>query len=171
MIDRQEAYWGREHLQPGDWHPGGGASLVRDHTRYPQDQPPWRGLRATWVIFRHLFWSAVSGAVVPLRFQFGGSLHLPHLCGGVNHPDVCFGLGAPIHQQIHQMYATRGSLAPDGRPIACGHVDVGARAKLFGGIVASDPVKTGANAAVLVDVAVGSKALDVLALRCAFAFV
>lgn len=159
MIDSQEADWGREHLQPGDWHPGWGLScLVRDHARYQQDQSPWRGLRATGVIFRHLFWSEVSGEVIPLRVQFGGSLHLPHLRGGVIRPDVCLGLGAPIHQKD----ATRGSPAPDGRPIDRGHMDLGARARLFGGMVAEDPVRMGANAAVLADVAVGSKALGAL---------
>lgn len=154
MIDSQEADGGRENLQPCDWHPGGGVSfVVRDHTRYQQDQPLWRGLRATVVIFRQLFWSAMSGAVIPLRFQFGGNLHLPYLRGGVSHPDFCLGFGAPIHQEV----AIRGSLAPDGRPIDCGYVDVGLRAKLSGSMVSK-----GTSAAVLADVAMGSKALGAL---------
>lgn len=161
LVDSQHPDWSRESLQPGEWDPGKRLlRCVRDYQRYEKKKPPLRSLRSAWAVFRHRFWSAVSGADIPLNCQLGGGLLLPHPNGVVIHPDSQIGPNCLIFQQV-----TLGSLASGGTPVIGGHVDIGAGAKLLGGIVVGDHARIGANAVVLADVPAGSVAVGAPA-RC-----
>jgi serine O-acetyltransferase len=161
MIDSQEPDWGRERLKAGEWSPGKRLlCCIRDYQRYQHEQPPLCKLRSAWAVLRHRFWSAVSGADIPLNSQLGGGLLLPHPNGVVIHPDAIVGPNCLIFQQV-----TLGSLESGGTPVIGGHVDIGAGAKVLGGVVIGDHAKIGANAVVLDDVPAGSVAVGAPA-RC-----
>lgn len=96
---------------------------------------------------RHRFWSAVSGADIPLTCQIGGGLRLPHPNGVVIHPDARIGPNCLIFQQV-----TLGTVDSGGTPVVGGHVDIGAGAKLLGPVVIGDDAVIGANAVVVSDV-------------------
>ncbi len=148
MIASDEPDWSRERLQPGEWSPGKRLlSCIRDYQRYQQKQVPLRSLRSAFAVLRHRLWSTVSGADIPLNCQIGGGLLLPHPNGIVVHPDARIGPNCLIFQQV-----TVGTLASGGTPIIGGHVDIGAGAKLLGGIIVGDHARIGANAVVLTDV-------------------
>ena len=85
----------------------------------------------------------------------GGGLLLPHPNGVVIHADVEIGPNCLIFQQV-----TLG--ARHGRvPRLGGHVDIGAGAKLLGGIVVGDDALIGANAVVLDDVPAGATVVGI----------
>ena len=97
----------------------------------------------------------MTGADIPLRCRIGGGLLLPHPNGVVIHPDAEIGPNGLIFQQV-----TLG--ARHGRvPKLGGHVDVGAGAKLLGGLIVGDDALIGANAVVLKDVPPGATALGI----------
>jgi len=113
-------------------------------------------MKGFWSL-QHRFWSAVSGADIPLNAQVGGGLLLPHPNGIVIHPDAVLGPNCLIFQQV-----TIGAGGPKpGVPKLGGHVDVGAGAKLLGGITIGDHARIGANAVVLDDVPPGATAVGV----------
>jgi serine O-acetyltransferase len=93
----------------------------------------------------HRFWSAVTGADIPLNTSIGGGLLIPHPNGIVIHPEARIGPNCLILQQVRRgVGGTR-----TGTPQLGGHVDIGAGAKVLGGIVLGDHSKIGANAVVL----------------------
>jgi serine O-acetyltransferase len=99
-----------------------------------------RGIIATFahklLIFRHRFWSVVTGADIALNSNIGGGLLLPHPNGVVIHPRAIIGVNCYILQQV-----TIGELPHrDGVAVIEGHVDIGAGAKILG------PVRIGAHA-------------------------
>lgn len=106
-------------------------------------------------VARHRFWSAVSGADIPLACHFGGGLLLPHPNGVVIHPNVRIGINCLIFQQV-----TLGH-AGSGVPTVGDHVDFGAGAKVLGAITIGDGAVIGANAVVLMDVPPGATAVGV----------
>ena len=161
MIDSKNPDWTRAHLHPGEWNPGKRLlSCIRDYQRYRQKPAPLGRLRRMWAIVRHRFWSAVSGADIPLNCQIEGGLQLPHPNGVVIHPDARIGPNCLIFQQV-----TIGTLASGGTPVIGGHVDIGAGAKLLGGIVIGDHARIGANAVVLSNIPAGAVAVGAPA-RC-----
>jgi len=101
-------------------------------------------------VFRHRFWSAVSGADIPLAAKIGGGFFMPHPNGIVIHPDAQIGCNCLFFQQV-----TIG-MAKDGIPTIEGHVDIGAGAKILGPITVGAHAKIGANAVVLTDVPAGA---------------
>jgi serine O-acetyltransferase len=99
-------------------------------------------------VLRHRFWSVVSGADIPINtHHLGGGLLLPHPQGVVIHPDVVLGPNCLLMQQV-----TLGTGPKPGVPRLGGHVDVGAGAKILGGVVIGDHAVIGANAVVISDV-------------------
>lgn len=144
--------WAREALAPGEWNPGKRLlASLRDYQRLASMPGPMAALRKKWAVLRHRFWGAVSGADIPLNSCIGGGLLLPHPNGVVIHPDARIGPNCLIFQQV--TLGTRG----DGRaPVLQGHVDVGAGAKLLGGITVGAHAVVGANAVVLQDVPPGA---------------
>jgi serine O-acetyltransferase len=104
-------------------------------------------------VLRHRIWSVITGADIPLGSRIGGGLLLPHPNGIVLHPAAEIGPNCLIFQQV-----TIGS-RKGGVPRIGGHVDIGAGAKLLGGITVGDHAKIGANAVVLCDVPEGATAV------------
>jgi serine O-acetyltransferase len=139
--------WRRERSQRF-WDPG--RKLLLAIRRY-QNWRTKRGAAAVfvckWLVLRHRFWCAVTGADIPLNCQIGGGLLIPHPNGIVIHPDVKIGVNCLIFQQV-----TIGTRGEPGVPEIAGHVDIGAGAKILGPIYIGAHAKVGANAVVLSNV-------------------
>lgn len=97
-------------------------------------------------VVRHRWWSLVTGADIPLNCRLSGGLLLPHPNGIVIHPDAEIGPNCLLFQQV-----TIG-MGNSGVPKIKGHVDIGAGAKILGGVTIGPHAKIGANAVVLCDV-------------------
>lgn len=147
-VSATEPDWSREHLRSGEWSPGKYLlACIRDYQRHRAEPHFASPLLKRWAVLRHRFWSAVSGADIPLNCQIGGGLLLPHPNGVVIHPDAVIGPNCLIFQQV--TIGTRGGAVA---PKLAGHVDVGAGAKVLGGITVGDHARIGANAVVMCDV-------------------
>lgn len=105
---------------------------------------------------RHRFWSVVTGAEIDLNASIGGGLLLPHPNGIVIHPDAVIGPNCLIFQQV-----TIGTSGRGGYPRIGGHVDIGAGARILGGVVVGDHAVIGANAVVLTDVPTHGRAVGI----------
>lgn len=81
---------------------------------------------------------------------------LPHPNGVVIHPRANVGPNCLIFQQV-----TVGNGDGADVPKIGGHVDIGAGAKLLGGIIVGDHARIGANAVVLQDVPEGATAVGI----------
>lgn len=141
--------WRREARTRWEWAPG--KSLLACIRGYQ------RGgfLKKKLFVFRHRFWSTVSGADIPLNAKIGGGLLIPHPNGIVIHPDSWVGPNCLIFQQV-----TIGH-AGTGVPYIGGHVDIGAGAKLIGPITIGDHARIGANAVVTNSVPAGATAVGI----------
>ena len=143
-----EPDWSRE--EPVRWWDPSRQLLatIRAHARASRRRGlAWR-LAQKVAVLRHRFWSVVAGADIPINaHQLGGGLLLPHPQGVVIHPDVELGPNCLLMQQV-----TLGTGPKPGVPKLGGHVDVGAGAKILGGVVIGDHAVIGANAVVISDV-------------------
>jgi serine O-acetyltransferase len=111
-------------------------------------------------ILRHRFWSVITGADIPVNCQIEGGLLIPHPNGIVLHPEVKIGPNCLIFQQV-----TIGTTMNDTRvPTIGGHVDIGAGAKILGGVYIGSHAKIGANAVVLTDVPTSKTAVGIPAI-------
>lgn len=108
------------------------------------------GMRYLSVV-EHRFWSAVTGADIPLNCQLGGGLLLLHPNGIVIHPDATVGPNCLLLQQVTLTEGVRLG----------GHVDVGAGAKIVRPVSIGNHASIGANAVVLTDVPEGATAVGV----------
>ena len=113
-------------------------------------------MRRRWVL-EYRFWSAVTGADIPLTVSIEGGLLLPHPHGVVMHPNVRIGPNCLIFQQV--TLGTRGGRP--GAPKLGGNVDVGAGARILGPLTIGDHARIGANAVVLCDVPPGHRAVGI----------
>ncbi len=140
--------WSREHKRPGEWNPGKSLlASIRAYQKHRDSGHLLAVLLRRWAVLRHRFWSAVSGVDIPLNCQIEGGLLLPHPNGIVIHPAARIGPNCLLFQQV-----TLGTRGGTEAPVLEGHVDVGAGAKLLGGIRVGAHAQIGANAVVLVDV-------------------
>jgi serine O-acetyltransferase len=148
--------WSRERPTQF-WDPGRKLLLTIRRYQHWQERPGFvaRCFRKT-IVFRHRFWSVVTGADIPLNCQIGGGLLIPHPNGIVIHPDAKIGVNCLIFQQVTIGYRGRGK---SGLPEIAGHVDIGAGAKILGGLKISAHAKIGANAVILSDVEAGAVAV------------
>ena len=145
----------REYKSWADWNPS--RSLIAS-IRSSQRIRSNRLLRAVvqkTAVLRHRFWSAVTGADIPIQCQIGGGLLMPHPNGIVIHPDAVIGPNCLLFQQV-----TIGQ-SNSGVPVIGGHVDIGAGAKILGAISIGDHAVVGANAVVLRDIPMGATAVGV----------
>ncbi|MBT8154503.1 serine acetyltransferase [Epibacterium ulvae] len=150
----QDPDWSREACT-GGWQPS--RRLLRSLRAYqrPGTAGFAGGLRRRLAVLHHRFWSAVTGADIPLNAQIAGGLLLPHPNGVVIHPDAVVGPNCLLFQQV-----TLGTTAGrSGAPRLGGHVDVGAGAKLLGPVSIGDHAVIGANAVVLSDIPAGAVAV------------
>jgi serine O-acetyltransferase len=156
VISAVEPDWNRERCLRL-WDPARRLlRSIRCYQRWMGRGPIWRCLSKYWVL-EHRFWSAVTGADIPLNCSIGGGLALTHPNGVVIHPDAIIGVNCLIFQQVT---IGMGGSKP-GAPILGGHVDVGAGAKVLGGVRIGDHALIGANAVVLQDVPEGATAAGV----------
>ena len=156
-VSAQVPDWTRERCGWFEWKPG--AQLVRSIRRYQAAcrlPRPVRFFLKPLAVLRHRFWSVVSGADVPTNVSIGGGLVLLHPNGVVIHSRATIGPNCLIFQQV-----TLGTDRRGGVPAVGGHVDIGAGAKLSGGIRVGDHAQIGANAVVLCDVPEGGVAVGV----------
>lgn len=147
-VSAEHPDWSREHKACWEWSPS--KSLLRSIRRYHAANHVWFPIARLFkiiAIIQYRFWSILTGADIPINTQIGGGLLIPHPNGIVIHPDVSIGPNCLILQQV-----TLGSDERGGTPIIDGHVDIGAGAKLIGGIRVGKHAKIGANAVVLQDV-------------------
>ena len=148
--------WNRERCR-SFWDPS--RRLLRSIRKYQKWRDcafPWYFISKYWV-FQHRFWSAVTGADIPLNSKLGGGLVLLHPNGVVIFPGSVIGPNCLIFQQVT---IGLGGSKP-GAPMLGGHVDVGAGAKILGGVRIGSHALIGANAVVLQDVPSGATAVGV----------
>ena len=149
--------WSREKKPPFLWNPPQALlSSIRTYQRHSGSRNPLRILIKKYMILRHRFWSAVTGAEIPINCQIGGGLSLPHPNGVVIHHKAKIGPNCLIFQQV-----TIGTRAGSMPPVIGGHVDIGAGAKILGNVHIGDHARIGANAVVLTDVPAGMTAVGI----------
>jgi len=149
--------WTREAPGSRRWDPPRRLiRAIREYQRF-RDQP---GLRAyvgkRSAVLAHRFWSAITGADVPLDCHIDGGLKLPHPAGVVVHPQAKIGPNCLLFQQV-----TVGTAGSAGVPTLGGHVEVGAGAKILGSVTIGDHAKIGANSVVLEDVPAGATVVGI----------
>lgn len=139
--------WSREARKPFTWDPGKSLlAALREYQRAANRRGILPCFRRKIAVLRHRFWSIASGADIPINSDIGGGLMIPHPNGIVIHPEARIGPNCLILQQV-----TVG-VGKGGVPRLEGHVDIGAGAKVLGGITLHEHCKVGANAVVLTDV-------------------
>jgi serine O-acetyltransferase len=148
--------WNREQPR-GFWDPGRKLLLaIRKYQDLGRNAGAFAALARKCLVFRHRFWSVVTGADIPLNCNIGGGLLLNHPNGIVIHPAARIGVNCLISQQV-----TVGATEKMGLPEIGGHVDIGAGAKILGPVRVGDHARIGANAVVVNDVPGGATAIGV----------
>lgn len=151
--------WERERGIAGEWKPGYRLlRALRDYQYRKGKRGLWNRLKRSWATLRHRFWSAVTGADIPLNAcGIEGGLLIPHPNGIVVHPEARIGPNVLLFQQV-----TIGSGGPlSGVPELGRGVTVGAGAKVLGGVRIGDFAVIGANAVVIQDVPSGATAVGI----------
>lgn len=143
LDDWETPHWERESPRRF-WDPGRKLlKSIRDYQRLDGKASWTSKIKKKIYVARHLFWSAISGADIPLNTTIGGGLLIPHPNGIVIHPASTIGVNCLIFQQV--------TLA--GKCELGTHVDIGAGAKLLGPLQIGSHAQIGANAVVTKDVA------------------
>jgi len=156
-VSAEIADWSREHRGFMDWLPSRSLlESIRAYQRHAGASGPLHALARRVALLRHRFWSVVTGADIPPNCVLGGGLLLPHPNGIVIHPEATVGVNCLIFQQV-----TIGAGGRAGFPRIGGHVDIGAGAKILGGVVIGDHARIGANAVVVDDVPPGTTAAGI----------
>jgi serine O-acetyltransferase len=157
-TDANAPDWSREHKRWWHWAPSRSlmASIRAWQFHAARRGPLHRALRS-WAALRHRFWSVVCGAEIPPETQLGGGLWMPHPNGIVIHPRAVVGPNCLLMHQV--TLGTRGRSR--SVPTLGAGVDVGAGAKILGGVTIGDGARIGANAVVLDDVPPGALAVGV----------
>jgi serine O-acetyltransferase len=129
---------------------------IRAYQRHRESAGVWARIGRALAVLRHRFWSVVTACEIPINTRIAGGLRMPHPNGIVLHPDSIIGPNCLLMQQV-----TLGVGRRPGTPRLGGHVDVGAGARILGGVVIGDHARIGANAVVLTDVPAGATAVGV----------
>ncbi|MBN1468012.1 MAG: serine acetyltransferase [Fusobacteriaceae bacterium] len=155
IISAEIEDWSREKPKKF-WDPG--QKLLKCIRKYQK----WKkrgfigSLISKLFVMLHMFWSSVCSSEIPLDIKIKGGLKLTHPYGIVINKNSIIGPNCLIFQQV-----TIGSGSKSGYPKLGGHVDVGAGAKILGGVIIGDHVKIGANAVVIADVPSNSTAIGI----------
>jgi serine O-acetyltransferase len=156
-ISAHIADWSREQKTLLAWDPARSLlASLRAYQRHFESRSLLAVALRKCAVLRHRFWSAVTGADIPLTCKIGGGLLMPHPNGIVIHPDATIGPNCLIFQQV-----TIGFGNGSGAPTIMGNVDIGAGAKLLGAIVVGPRARIGANAVVLTNVPEAATAIGV----------
>ena len=151
---KEIADWTREKPRRF-WDPGRKLlKTIRSYQRWQQKRVIVARFFLKWIVVRHRFWSAITGADIPLNCNIGGGLLIPHPNGIVIHPDARIGVNCLIFQQV-----TIGTRDGPGLPRIGDHVDIGAGAKILGPVEIGAQARIGANAVIVTDVASGAVAV------------
>ncbi|NTU93700.1 MAG: serine acetyltransferase [Chlorobiaceae bacterium] len=147
-ISATEPDWSRERFVRGRYEPAKHLlATIRRYQRLRSGGGLLSRVLLPVTVLSHRFWSAVSGADIPLNSRIGGGLMLPHPNGIVVHPDAEIGPNCLFFQQV-----TIGNGPRPGAPVIHGHVDIGAGARVLGGVTIGAHARIGANAVVIQDV-------------------
>ena len=156
-ISAKSPDWSREYKPFFAWAPSRSLlASIRSYQSLAISNKPFKIILIKVSVLRHLFWSVVTGADIPINAQIAGGLLIPHPNGIVMHSDVKIGPNCLVFQQV-----TIGSKDGSKPPTIGGHVDIGAGAKVLGEINIGNHAKIGANAVVLIDVPEGRSAVGV----------
>jgi serine O-acetyltransferase len=149
--------WSREARRFGSWAPSRALlQSIRAYQGAAGRRSPLAWWRRRFSVARHRFWSVITGADIPLNCRLGGGLLLPHPNGVVIHPSATIGPNCLVFQQV-----TIGAGGRPGFPTIGGHVDIGAGAKILGGVTIGDHARIGANAVVTSDVPAHATAVGI----------
>ena len=152
-ISATEPDWSREAKGAFEWNPSRSLlASIRSYQRH-RNHGPIALLICKWAVLRYRFWSAVTGADIPINTSIGGGLLIPHPNGIVIHADSVIGPNCIIFQQV-----TLG-LGHGGVPTIGGDVSIGAGAKLLGNVQVGDHAIIAAMAMVTRDVPPNSLAI------------
>jgi serine O-acetyltransferase len=156
-VSADVADWSREARTAGVWQPSRALlASIRQYQRHAGRSGALHALTRRYAVLKHRFWSVVTGADIPVNCPLGGGLLLPHPNGVVIHPDTSLGVNCLVFQQV-----TIGAGSRPGVPRIGGHVDIGAGAKILGGVAVGDHARIGANAVVIDDVPAGATAVGI----------
>jgi len=140
--------WEREKTIKGTYDPGKCLlAAIRRYQQYRQ-QGQVGFVLSKLAVIQHRFWSAVCAADIPINSHIGGGLMIPHPNGIVIHPEAVIGANCLIMQQVTIGTAGNGS----GTPVIDDYVNIGAGAKILGGVHIGAHARIGANAVVIKDV-------------------
>lgn len=153
-ISAKTPDWSREAIRPGTYEPW--KRLLRTIRQYQAKTGGPGRLFRPLLVLRHRFWSVVCGSDIPINAKLGGGLITLHPQGIVVHPEAVVGPNCLILQQV-----TLGTGPKPGLPRIGGHVDIGAGAKILGGVVIGDHARIGANAVVVTDIPPGATAVGI----------
>lgn len=157
-ISATEPDWSRERPVRGRYEPAKRLlATIRRYQRLRANGGIAARLIRPLVVLQHRFWSAVSGADIPLNSRIEGGLLMPHPNGIVIHPEAVIGPNCLLFQQVT---LGMGGRLP-GAPRLAGHVDIGAGAKILGGVTIGANAMIGANAVVLDNVPEGCTAVGI----------
>ena len=149
--------WSREQKRFWEWAPPRSLlASLRAYQRHAASRAPGSVFLKRLCVLRHRFWSVITGADIPLNSRIGGGLVMIHPNGIVIHPRARIGPNCKIFQQV-----TIGTADGEEVPTLGGNVEIGAGARLLGGIVVGDHARIGANAVVISDVPAGATAVGV----------
>ena len=155
MSSLTEADWTRE--APKGWSPSARLlGALRGYERLKSSAGPIAKLRRAFIVLRHRFWSAVSGADIPLGTSIGGGLSMPHPNGVVIHPEARVGVNCLIMQGV-----TIGTNVGPGVPDVGPGCDIGPGARVLGAISLGARSMVAANAVVTKDVPAQALAVGV----------
>lgn len=141
------------------WDPGRKLlATIRGYQRWQGRRGIPANMMLKWLVLRHRFWSAITGADIPLTCRIGGGLLIPHPNGIVIHPQAQIGVNCLIFQQV-----TIGTRSAPGVPRIGDHVDIGAGAKILGPVEIGAQARIGANAVITRNVESGTVALGICA--------
>jgi len=146
--------WSREAIKPRCYEPW--KRLVRTLRQYQAGRGRFKGLFKPLIVLRHRFWSVVCGSDIPINACIGGGVIILHPQGVVIHPEAVVGPNCLLLQQV-----TLGTGPKPGLPRIGGHVDIGAGAKILGGVIIGDHARVGANAVVIDDIPAGATAVGI----------
>lgn len=156
-ISASSPDWSREYKPFFAWDPSRSLlASIRSYQSLAVSNNTFKIILIKVAVLRHLFWSVITGADIPINTKIAGGLLIPHPNGIVMHVDVKIGPNCLIFQQV-----TIGSKDDSKPPVIGGHVDIGAGAKVLGEINIGNHAKIGANAVVLIDVPEGKSAVGV----------
>jgi serine O-acetyltransferase len=148
--------WSRERKALFAWDPARSLlASLRSYQRHSGSRSPLHILLRKVAVVRHRFWSIVTGADIPLNSRIGGGLVMPHPNGIVIHPHAEIGPNCLVFQQV-TIGMRNGHV-----PVIMGNVDIGAGAKVLGGITVGKRSIIGANAVVIRDVPDNATAVGV----------